>query len=201
MQVTTVQVGELQTNCYILTAGNDAVVIDPGAEGERLFQLLGDRNLLAILLTHGHADHIAALNPLREPTGAPVYIHADDAEMLTDSQANLSWMMSIFTTQPADQLLTDGQELAFGDISLRVIHTPGHTRGGVCFDDGVDNLFVGDTLFCESIGRTDFPGGDMNSLCTSVKEKLFPLGDRSVYPGHGPVTTLAHERRNNPFLG
>jgi hydroxyacylglutathione hydrolase len=201
--------GAYETNCYVLRsdeAAEDCLVIDPGLEPERLIDFLEKYHLnpAAVLLTHGHVDHIAGVPALREQFGATkVLIHALDARMLTEPQMNLSTMSGMaFRTDPQDVTLQEGDVIERTGVKLAVIHTPGHTPGGICLysrDDAV--AFVGDTLFAGSIGRTDFPGGSISQLLASVKEKLFTLPDETkVYPGHGPATTIAHEKAHNPFI-
>jgi glyoxylase-like metal-dependent hydrolase (beta-lactamase superfamily II) len=138
---------------------------------------------------------------LKEKTGAPILIHADDAPMLAQLSASAAvWGMRVDDSPPPDRLLEDGDEITFGGITLKVIHTPGHSPGGISLFTPQD-LFVGDTLFSGSIGRTDFPGGDYGTLIRSVRDRLFILGDGvRVYPGHGPDTTIGQERRFNPFF-
>ncbi len=201
--------GVFQTNCYILRAAAEAghcLIIDTGLDAGQLERFLEDNRLnpVAVVLTHGHIDHIAALNDLREKYSAlKVYVHELDAEMLTGSEANL-WILPMkpFSTAPADFVVRDGDQIEAADIKLEVLHTPGHTPGGICLyasDQAV--VFSGDTLFAESVGRTDMPGGDMSQLVTSIKQKLFTLPENTiVHPGHGPSTTIANEKENNPFL-
>jgi len=201
--------GAYQTNCYILRAGADAadcIIIDTGLDAGRLERFLEDNRLnpVAVVLTHGHIDHIAAVKDLREKySGVKVYIHELDAEMLTGSEANL-WIPATkpFRTAPADFLVRDGDQVEAADIKLEVLHTPGHTPGGIClYAKDQDIVFTGDTLFAESVGRTDMPGGNMSQLVTSIKQKLFTLPENTIaYPGHGPSTKIANEKENNPFL-
>ncbi|MHB1404240.1 MAG: MBL fold metallo-hydrolase, partial [Desulfitobacteriaceae bacterium] len=154
-----------------------------------------------ILLTHGHADHIGAVDELKELLGAKVGIHAADADMLTDERQNLSsYFAPVIKMQPADLLLHDGQELKVGDEKITVLTTPGHSRGSVAFFT-TDGVISGDTLFAGSIGRTDFPGGSLEQLLQGVEQKLLVLPDDTpVYPGHGEATTIGTEKKNNPFL-
>jgi hydroxyacylglutathione hydrolase len=184
-----VVVGPYQANCYILGCAKtgEGLVIDPGGEVLRIAEQLS-RNKLRIryiLITHGHFDHTGGADELRRITGAPVLIHALDSPSLGFE---------------ADGHLTDGQLLHVGTYELSVIHTPGHSPGGMCFQaPGV--VFTGDTLFAGSVGRTDFPGGSHEQLIQAVRTKIFPLGDDiRVYPGHGPATTIGRERRYNPFF-
>jgi hydroxyacylglutathione hydrolase len=205
MILKTLPVGPIMANCYIIGCKNtrEAAVIDPGDEADKILMSLAEEKLKVkyILNTHGHFDHVGANRRLKEVTGAPIVIHPEDAPMLgMISQAAASFGMASENSPPPDLMINDGDEISFGDITLKVIHTPGHSLGGVSFyTDGI--VFVGDTLFAGSIGRTDFPGGDYNTLISSVKNKLFVLGDNvKAYTGHGPVTTIGQEKRTNPFL-
>ena len=198
--------GPMGANCYLYacTESKKAVIIDPGADGKKIYQWVSEKGLKVdyILLTHGHVDHIGAVDELRGLLGdVLVGIHTGDAEMLTDAKKNLSsYLGSNVILQSADILLEDGQELTIGNQSLRVLSTPGHSPGCVCFLS-TEGLFSGDTLFAGSIGRTDFPGGSMNQLLKGVKEKLLILPeDTRVFPGHGEETSIGEEKRDNPYL-
>ncbi len=215
-------VGPLGVNCYILgdDAAREAFVIDPGGNARDILNALQLHQLKvsAIVNTHAHFDHVVALDEIRAATGAPFMIHVDEADMLAKAQASAALFgLAIPLQKPADRLLHDGDELNAGKISLKVLHTPGHTPGGICLLNGkvraqyiADTaipsgieplLFAGDTLFQGSIGRTDFPGGDYAALMRSIRDKLFPLPDDTVvYPGHGSSTTLREEKTLNPFL-
>jgi len=192
------------TNCYVVfcTDTLQAAVIDP-ADADTALAIAGREGLTIgrILLTHGHFDHIAGVRKLKQLTGASVAIHRADAPMLTDAMLNLSGAFGGgFTVDEADELLEDGDQIAIGECSLTVLHTPGHTPGGVCFMQE-DVIFAGDTLFYESIGRTDFPAGSYDELANSIREKLYALEeDRLVLPGHGQPTGLFHEMEYNPFI-
>lgn len=209
MKIDHLILGAYETNCYVLRSGRaaeDCLVIDPGLDAEPLIDFLQEHHLnpVAVVLTHGHIDHIAGVAALREQfPDTKVFIHKLDAEMLTEPHTNLSAMTGMaFRTDPQDAVLQEGDVIEQAGVKLSVLHTPGHTPGGICLysqDDGV--AFVGDTLFADSVGRTDFPGGSMSQLLNSVKEKLFTLPDETrVYPGHGPDTTIAHEKAHNPFF-
>jgi len=205
MLIKSLPVGPIGTNCYIVSdpETKQAAVIDPGDEGERIMELVQANGLtvVAIVNTHGHWDHVGGNAVIKEMTGAPLMIHQLDADFLTDGKLNLSGMMGPKEVSPAaDRLLTEGDEIQVGSLTFRVLHTPGHTPGGISLaGEGV--AFVGDTLFARSIGRTDFPGGSFKTIIQSIKEKLLPLGDQVVaYPGHGPRTEIGQERKANPFL-
>lgn len=205
LEINTLIVSPFEVNCYLVwdKEKKDGVIIDPGDEDE----LIADRitkvgmNPRAILLTHGHGDHIAAVDPLVKEFKLPLYIGEKDAPMLASPSANIS---AIFGFQvvcpPADFLVKESDVIGFGPLKFTVIETPGHTLGGVCYQ--IDNyLFTGDTLFQNSVGRTDLPGGDYATLINSIDKKLLPLPDDLIcYPGHGPSTTLGDERRHNPFI-
>lgn len=208
MKLLGIPLGSFQTNCYILIdeKTNQAVVIDPGSEPERLIKELNGlkADVKAVLLTHGHGDHIGAVEALRKETGAPLYVHPLDAAMLGDANRNLSsFTGEAFACKESEHLVKEGDIIQVGEeIRLQVIFTPGHTQGGVCYyakDQGL--LFAGDTLFAESIGRTDFPGGSYATLIQNIKDKLMTLPDETrVFPGHGPETTIGWEKDHNPFI-
>jgi glyoxylase-like metal-dependent hydrolase (beta-lactamase superfamily II) len=199
------EVGPLDANCYIVAdeIAKEAVVIDPGGEGADIAAICKQQGFLVkyIINTHGHADHIMGNAALKAATGAELLVHADDQAMLTNPHLSLaSYVGQQAEMVPPDRTLVDGEELSMGNLSIKIIHTPGHTPGGISI--AVDDcLFTGDTLFSESIGRTDFPGGSFNQLIQSIKTKLFTYPDEThVYPGHGPSTTITWEKNNNPFL-
>lgn len=211
LTVYTLTLGPLETNCYLLaqTDSGAALCIDPAAEAHVIINAVSEHNLRveAIALTHGHGDHIAAVSALRAGWEVPVWIHSEDAAMLTNSERNLSAMTGLsVTAPPADSLFEDGDSITFGGTSVSVLHTPGHTRGGVSFYvdrrlDGVPMLFSGDTLFCGGVGRYDLPGGSWETLQRSIREKLYTLPDDTVvYPGHGPATTIGREKRLNQYV-
>ncbi|MBC8471474.1 MAG: MBL fold metallo-hydrolase [Planctomycetes bacterium] len=209
MKIDRLILGAYETNCYVLRSSEavqDCLIIDAGPGADKLIKFLQEHNLnpVALVLTHGHIDHIEGVAALRaEFPDIKVYIHKLDAEMLTEPHTNLSAMTgAAFSVEPADFFLEEQSVIEQAEIKLSVLHTPGHTPGGICLyceDEGI--VFTDDALFADSIGRTDFPNGNTEHLLQSIREKLFTLPDETkVYPGHGPVTTIAHEREYNPFL-
>jgi len=197
-------VGPLASNCYIVgsEATKEGMIIDPADEADEILQSVKESGLKIslIVLTHGHPDHVAALKETKEATGAEVVIHTDDAESLQQQFLGFLFGLSYPAPPPADRLLKDGDSIDIGDLHFSVLHTPGHTPGGICLlGHGV--LFSGDTLFNYGIGRYDLPGGDYSQLMDSLQTKLMGLPDDTiVYPGHGPDTTIGTERQGNPFL-
>lgn len=199
-------VGVVGTNCYfaINEQTKECIIIDPGDESGRLADKIkaGGYAPVAILLTHAHFDHIMGVDALREQYKIPVYVHADDADMLQQPQLNCGAMIGTSALATADEQVHDGDTLELAGMEIQVLHTPGHTPGGACYyfpEEGV--VFSGDTLFCESVGRTDLPGGSMSQLVRSVREKLFKLPDLTiVYPGHGEPTKISTEKQYNSFI-
>jgi hydroxyacylglutathione hydrolase len=209
MKIDTLILGLYENNCYVLRKDEkhkDCLIIDTGLEAEPLIEFLQQHSLdpEAILLTHGHADHIAAIGELRNHwPNIKVCIHREDAQMLLNPKTNMSALAGMsFRTSPADIFLEDDATVSYAGISLDVLHTPGHTPGGVCFYiSGAGVVFSGDTLFAGSVGRTDFPYGDSEKLITGIKEKLLILPEATrVYPGHGSATTIRNEKKHNPHL-
>jgi len=203
MRYQTIVVGALETNCYLVSceATRECAVIDPGAEHERIFLAIAEDELKPVLLinTHGHVDHTGANRDVKEHFGIPIAIHAADAPMLGKvQQLELSLFLGAKDSPPADRILKDGDVVRIGNGQLRVLHTPGHSPGGISLlGDGF--VLSGDTLFMEGVGRTDLPGGSRPQLVRSIREKLMTLPDETlVLPGHGPHTTIGHERENNP---
>lgn len=200
-------VGPLGVNCYILESRDECLVIDPGGGADEILNYINSSGkcLKLIVNTHGHGDHIGAVEALRKATGAVYMVHAADEDMVMDANINLSGPMGFPTSlSKPDVLLKENDTVSLGDISLKVIHTPGHTPGGICLFgeyEGGPVLFSGDSLFAEGIGRCDFPGGSMDTLVGVLKEKIMTLPpDTKVYPGHGPSTEIGWERTHNPYL-
>lgn len=195
----------VQSNVYVIAQNGEGVVIDCGCTVEKLMETVERLavKIKYIILTHGHFDHIFFIDPVREKTGAKVCIHEMDAEYLADPGLNglaLFPLKGVTTFSPADILLKDGDILECGGLVYKIIHTPGHTKGGICVLLE-NNIFTGDTLFKETIGRTDFPGGSSSDIKMSITEKLYKLPDGTiVYPGHGEDTTIGYEKKHNPYF-
>lgn len=207
MRISTFVSGSFSENCYVVQdeGTGKAVVIDPGEYSQELaeqIERIGRENITAILLTHCHFDHILGVAEVRELCGAPVMIHEQDADSLTDPARNGVMFFGLHFASslvPADKTLREGDAVEAGDLSIKVIHTPGHTPGSCCFAvDGT--LFSGDTLFPEACGRTDLPGGSRREMCTSLKRLAALEGDYRVFAGHGEPTTLEWERKHNPYI-
>ena len=201
--------GDFQTNSYVLTASQDSkdcLVIDTGLEAEALIGYLDENQLnpVAVVLTHGHADHVVGVEDLREKfPDIKVVIHKDDAEMLTRPTLTMSTLAGrMLKTAAAEVIIENEGPIEFAGINLEVIHTPGHTRGGICLYSAADGVvFAGDTLFATSIGRTDLPGGNYDQLIEGIKTKLLTLPEETkVFTGHGPATTIATEKKFNQYL-
>ncbi len=209
MFVKMLTVGMLSTNCYLIGCPKtkEALIIDPGFDRDveaKIVLTEVDRHGLRvryIVNTHGHPDHTAGNGVMKKVTYAPILIHEYDAPMLTDAAKNLSRMFGFnIVSPPAEKTLHDGDVIQTGDITLRVLHTPGHSKGSISLL-GDDVVFTGDTLFAGSIGRYDLPGGSFREIMHSIKIKLATLSDHfKVYPGHGPASTIGEEKRYNPFL-
>jgi glyoxylase-like metal-dependent hydrolase (beta-lactamase superfamily II) len=200
-------VGMLACNCSIFgdETSREAIVIDPGGDVEQILARLNQHGLSvkAIVVTHAHVDHVGAAAALHERTGAPVYLHEQDLPVLEQIEAQAAWIgMAPPPKPPLSGFLKEGDRLQLGATSFEVLHTPGHTPGSIGLWIPAENkLIAGDTLFRESIGRTDLPGGDGRKILESIRAKFLPLPENAiVIPGHGPLTTLAHERRHNYFL-
>jgi len=199
------EVGQIDANCYIVgdESNKEGIIIDPGAEADRILKKVEDLGLEVklIVLTHGHNDHIGALVEVKEATHAEVAMHADDIKSLQMRlPSNVISRLSSQTASVPEQLLKGGDSLDIGGLHFSVLHTPGHTQGGICLL-GEGMVFTGDTLFNLGIGRFDLPGGSGRQLMNSIYTELMVLPDSTiVYPGHGPETTIGDERQWNPFL-
>lgn len=206
-RVDTIVVGSFEVNCYLVVdeSSNEVVIIDPGDEAAaiaRHIDKVGTKPI-AILLTHGHVDHIGGVTELRKRFGIPLVAGENEREYLSDPSVNLSDQVGLsISVEPAERLVKDEEIVTVGSFAFRVLNTPGHTSGGVCYlEESHGWLFCGDTIFQGSIGRTDFPGSSFNDLMKSIQSKILTLPDQIVcFPGHGPTTTVGAERRSNPFL-
>ncbi|MBI3754535.1 MAG: MBL fold metallo-hydrolase [Deltaproteobacteria bacterium] len=211
MILKTLVVGPLEVNCYILgdEKTKEAACIDPGDNVDEILLALADAGLCLkyIINTHGHFDHVGGNSRLKQATGAKFAIHKDDAVLLENvASQSAAFGLDAVSSPPPDMLLKGGDEIRVGSMVIEVIHTPGHTRGGICLfikntnsDEKI--LFTGDTLFAGSIGRTDLPGGSYKDLIASLKNKILPFGDDvKIFPGHGSETTIGRERKFNQFL-
>ena len=202
LTVETIPGGMMPTNCFVARDESTGicVVIDPGFWDSRLEMALEGKKVQAILLTHGHFDHILGAGAVQKKTGAPVYLYEEEKDFPGDGQLNLSAMMGL-SIQPfsVEKLLKDGDTIPVGESTLKVLHTPGHTAGSCCYL-GEEALFTGDTLMAGSMGRTDFPTGSWQQISASLDRLAQIFGDRKVYPEHGPATTLERERRQNPYM-
>lgn len=189
---------------YQIPKSREAIVIDPGDQVHIIENYLKENDLdcKAILLTHGHFDHITAANELKSITGAQIYAHENESGLLADPEMNASAYMGNEITLKPDILLKDKEDIVLGGLTWQVLYTPGHTEGGACYYlPEMEIIFTGDTLFYESIGRTDFSTGDHQTLIESIHNQLMALDDGvEVYPGHGRPTTIGHERDKNPYL-
>jgi hydroxyacylglutathione hydrolase len=204
--VASITVGLFQENCYLYACPvtHEAVIIDPGDEAPRILRRIEESGFIPkyILNTHGHIDHICAIDEVSAVYPVPFAIHADDVYMLSDARTAQRYGREAPLVERApDLLLKEGDRFSFGTLTLEVLETPGHTRGGVCFVSAPYCVFSGDTLFQRGIGRTDFEGGNYEQLVTSIREKLYPLDeDLVVFPGHGEPTTIGEEKYENPFV-
>ena len=207
MRIETIMVGQMGTNCYLVwdEESKRGFLVDPGEQADKIIRVCSRYEIKpeAILLTHGHFDHIMAAKKVKEYYQIPVYAGIHEEELLADAEKNLSAMWAEGFTMKADDLVVDNQKIEIAGMKVTVIETPGHTSGGVCYYIEKEHvLFSGDTLFFESYGRTDFPGGSMFSLIRSLGKKLFVLPDETdVYPGHGQVTSIGYEKTHNPAAG
>ncbi len=205
MYIETIPAGMLAANCYIVGCKDtkEGVIVDPGGDALNILSKINALGLdiKYIILTHGHLDHIGAVNDIKKRTQAQICIHEEDRDMLINPALNFSKQSGReIIVGPPDVELKDGDELWVGNIALKIIHTPGHSLGGICIYTN-NSVFTGDTLFASSIGRTDFYGGSMEEILYSIKTKLFTLPEETrVYPGHGPSSTIGIEKKTNPFF-
>lgn len=205
MIIKTVVVGPLDVNCYILGCEDtkEAAIIDPGDNADEIIKVIHEEGLNPgfIINTHAHFDHVGGVKTIQDHFKIDFFLHKEDLFLID----NVSEQAAAFGLNPipkpeVDKFVNNGDKISLGNKFINVIHTPGHSPGCVCYHID-NNVFVGDTMFAGSIGRTDLPGGSYKMLINSIKERLFPLGDGTiVYPGHGPSTTIENERKHNPFL-
>jgi glyoxylase-like metal-dependent hydrolase (beta-lactamase superfamily II) len=210
MIVRTFPVGPLQCNCTVIgdPLTKEAIVVDPGDEPQKVLAVLRDEGLAcrAILITHTHIDHVGGNQAVKDETGARLMLHEADLPLYDNLKVQAEWMGGMVATPlraEVDEHIAQGDVVRAGDLAARVLHTPGHTPGSLCFHfEGAEPLLLaGDTLFAGSIGRTDLWGGDFDQEIASIRKHLFELDDRTrVIAGHGPETTIGRERRMNPFL-
>ena len=205
MTIQCLTVGPFMENCFIVSEDDGkALLVDPGDEAEKIISVLENRKIvpLALLATHAHIDHIGAVADLKKEYSIPFMLHQDDAELLSLADEQAEMVGLAFGEVPSVDIFLKNkkEEINFEKFTVNVIHTPGHTRGGVCYRIS-DMLFSGDTLFRSSIGRTDFPGGNYDSIMDSILNRILPLGDTvKVHCGHGPDTEIGIEKTTNPFI-
>ena len=204
-KIHTLVVGQLQTNCYVIESNGHALIVDPGDESERILRFIKDLKATPthVVATHTHFDHVLGVDGVRKATKTQFLIHPDDLPMLQSMQSRVRQFMGFEVPPPpkVDGYIKDGDLLRVGDETVRVIHTPGHSPGSISLS-GKDYVLTGDALFNQSIGRTDLPGGDLETLVHSIRDRLFNMDDETiVYPGHGSETTIGDEKLANPFVG
>jgi len=212
MKINHYVVGPVQTNCYIVINDEtrECFVVDPGASAKQLAERIRKDQLIpvAVLLTHGHFDHAGAAEELAKEFDIKIYAHGAEKDTLQNPKKNVSWMMGVSEIYHADVFLKDDEIINLAGFEIKVLYTPGHTEGGCCYYIAAEDVvFTGDTLFAQSVGRTDFPGGSMSQIVRSIQDKLLTLNeagnletDIMVYPGHNDPTTIETERMNNPYL-
>lgn len=207
LNIAIVPVGEIGTNCAVVwnKGTKEGFVVDPGAWADKLLEYIKEKEIdvKAILLTHGHFDHIMAVNELKDALKCDVYAGVNEEEILKTPSLNSSELVgNPYIVDTPENLLKDGDNIEMAGVSIKTLETPGHTAGGVCFyveDEKI--IFAGDTVFMESVGRTDLPTGSGPTLIQSIKDKIIPLPDDvTIVPGHGPRTTVGHEKKHNPFF-
>ena len=203
----TIVVGHLAVNCFILgcETTREAVIVDPGADAQRILDVVKklDLKVRYVINTHGHFDHVGGNSKVVAATGAPLLVHEADIPFLSRaSDVAVMYGLQAENSPAPAEFLKEGMTISFGTCSIKVLHTPGHTPGGCClYLESEGKVITGDTLFADSVGRTDFPGSSHEALITGIREKLLVLPDETaVYPGHGPATTIGHERRHNEYL-
>ncbi|MBM7569673.1 MBL fold metallo-hydrolase [Aquibacillus albus] len=205
MDVNKLSLGPLGTNCYVISNDKESIIFDPGGDADQIVNWIekSQLNPVAICLTHAHFDHIGAVEPLREQYEIPVYLHELEENWLSDPTLNGSSFFPVedIVVQSCDAFLEEGK-MKLQSFEFEILHTPGHSPGGVAFVFNREKKIIGgDSLFHHGIGRTDLPGGDFDTLINSIKTKLFKYeDDYEVFPGHGPLTTIGNEKRENPFL-
>ncbi|MBQ1393282.1 MAG: MBL fold metallo-hydrolase [Lachnospiraceae bacterium] len=206
MRICRLTVGPISTNCYIIVEESKkrALIVDPGGDADRIMNKIKELQVSveAILLTHGHFDHMLAADTLREKYQVKVYLGQDDSELIKNPMENVSGMFGKPMSTHADVLLRDGQVLELAGFEIKVLATPGHTKGGVCYYIEKESVaFSGDTIFQASVGRSDFPTGSGASLSKSIREKIFTLPeDTQLFPGHGDSTVVSYEKKYNMFV-
>lgn len=206
MQIDILSLGPIQANCYILSFPDtkEALVIDPGDEPEKIKALIASKGLDVkyLLLTHGHFDHCRAVSDLVKAVGGKIGLNREDLSLYKSGGGAADFGFPVLSSPDPDFYLNDKEELSISGVKFTVLHTPGHTRGHLCFYFPSENtLFTGDLLFASGIGRTDLPGGDTETLFKSLEEKILTLPEETrVYPGHGPGTTIKREKTGNPWL-
>lgn len=207
MLIESIVVGPLGVNCFILgdRQSNEGMIVDPGADCDKILAAVNRLGLTVkyIVNTHGHFDHVGCNRPVQEKTGAELLIHEKDVPLLAQaSRSAQMYGLSVQDSPAPTRYLTDGMRLELGKRIIEILHTPGHTQGGCCLLLAAQGVAItGDTLFADSVGRTDLPGGSHEQLIASIKSKLMPLPDETVvWPGHGPSSTIGRERRMNPYL-
>ncbi len=205
MNIYRIPAGVYAANCYVVFSdeSNEGIIVDPGGDIDDIIKIIDENkvNVKFIVLTHGHGDHIGGVTELKKKYNVPLMVHEDDVELLSDASKNLSLNMVMGSIELIpDRILKDEDTIEFGDLKALVIHTPGHTKGGICLKID-DHLITGDTLFKGSIGRSDLLGGDYETLLNSIRTKLLVLADNTiVLPGHGQQSTIKAEKVSNPFL-
>ncbi|MCM0081578.1 MBL fold metallo-hydrolase [Geomonas sp. Red32] len=207
MLIERIVVGPLGVNCFILgdRGSNEGVIVDPGADCDKILAAVGrfGLNIKYIVNTHAHFDHVGCNRDVKDKTGAELLVHENDLALLSRARSSAKgYGLDVVDSPAPDRYLTDGMTLEFGKRTIEVLHTPGHTQGGCCLYLRNEQVVItGDTLFADSVGRTDLPGGSHEQLIASITEKLMPLPEQTVvWPGHGPSTTIGREKKSNPYL-